>query len=193
MSWNAMDSCLTRRSWLAALGGLVLVSPFSAAAAADHSEFDGDWKLNRNESDDPKKKIEEAMKASGRGGRRRGLRGRAVSGRIEQAMERLSDASENITVRVEGDEFTVESGGRSRTFVANGETKRQQGERGSIEYKSQWQGGDLVTQARTSQGAEITSTYSLSGDAKKLHVVRKINSGQWKEPVVIRLVYDRKS
>ena len=52
-------------------------------------------------------------------------------------MERLAEASEDISLQVEGDNFTIESGGRLRTLLANGETKQRQGERGSIESKQQ--------------------------------------------------------
>ncbi|MBI1355832.1 MAG: hypothetical protein GC160_15945 [Acidobacteria bacterium] len=181
---------LTRRACLGALAGLAVLR---SADAANRSQLAGQWLLNHDESDDPKQKIQEALDGAGKG-RRGGLaRLRGGSDRMQQALERMAEAAENLSIQVEGDNVTLTAGGHSRTLVANGETKRQEGERGSVETRTQWQGDSLVTTAKTDRGVEATTTHSLSSDGNRLVIDRRIEGGRLPQTIELRMVYDRTS
>jgi len=169
----------------------------------------GAWKLNRDESDDPRKKMQDARGAGGgRGGGVRmgvpGMGGGPYGGRrggggneSDQDRERMQEfmnPSRSLTVAeakkdVEVDMFDDQE--RKSAFFTDGRKLRKTKDSSTQEIAAHWDGNRLVTDEKSPSGRKISRTYELSYDGTQLYETLRLTRGRSDSQVSIRYVYDQ--
>lgn len=171
------------------LVALVLIAVCSVGLvwAAAKPDLSGTWVLNKDRSDDPVAKMQEAL-----GGGQAPPPGPPSGAGRPGGPGGGFMAPPQITIRQSGDQIEMEVGQRTLTYTADGQSREIQGPGGrSLTVVARWEDSKLVIE----QGGgmfKTVSSYELSADGKQLLVVRKVTPPQRSEPVEIRLVYDRK-
>lgn len=147
------------------------------ASEAKTPNLAGTWKLNQDQSDNPREKIQEAGGFGGRGGgmgRRRGGGGGGMMGGMSQLKIEQGGSSIKVT-NADGREIAQYSGANSASDTAPA---------------AEWHGAQLVSTMQGRRGGTTTRTFELSPDGKQLYVTTKIENPRLQEPVSIRFVYD---
>ncbi len=162
----------------------------------------GNWIVNPDESEDPQAKIETALQSE-----RRERRGRsegpepdpnlflARMRNMEQLLESLSAAADELTIEVTSSEVHVAAagGGRVCIFYLDGEKHVRQTPNGSqLETLVQWDGRQLLVEQDAGDGDTVNEVYALGSDPSVLVVVFRLKLDRLEEPIVIRTVYDRR-
>jgi hypothetical protein len=189
--------------------------PGSQAAAAQGAKpsLAGTWKLNKDQSDDPRQKMQQAMgnqggnqgdgngnggAANGGGRPGRGQGGPGGPGGMMTEWAQLTVTQLDANVKITGasgrllgtttpPDPTADS--KSDTDASNtsgGGSGGGQGGPRRTPPVAQWQGNQLVAAGR----GGTTRTFELSPDGKQLYVTTKIMNERLTEPVSYRLVYD---
>lgn len=182
--------------------GIFLAGAVGAAAPGDLS---GRWKLNRDASDDPRKKTEEAraqadnqggggFRGGGRMGRHGGgRRGGDSPGKNEPsgAME-TPDAAEMLRIDHRDPKLVItEGGGREHVLYTDGrkvEEERSFG--GTTKITARWKDGHVVVETKPEHGPTYSETYAVTADHKQLTVTRRIPGRGGRRDVEIRRIYD---
>ena len=176
----------------------------------------GAWKLNQDESDDPRKKMQDARNAGGgqgggQGGGRGGVRmgipgmgggpygGRRGGGGSEsdedrQRMQEVMTASRSLTVAeakkdVEVDVFDDQE--RKTAIFTDGRKLQKSKDNTNQEIAARWDGNRLVTDEKTPSGQKMSRTYELSYDGTQLYEMLRLTRGRSNSQVSIRYVYDQ--
>jgi hypothetical protein len=160
----------------------------------------GQWQLNKDQSDDPREKMQAARGDSGGGGRGEGG-GRNGGGRGQGGGGMMDEMS---VLQIEQTDSNVKVTGKSGRVLAQipaaaapsgdnaGGGESEGGGRGAgrrATTSAQWQNGQLVTVTQNPRG-KSTRTYSLSPDGKQLYVTTKMENERLSQPVTYRQVYD---
>ena len=164
-------------------------------------KLSGQWQLNKDQSDDPREKMQAARGESGGGGRGEGG-GRSGGGRGQGGGGMMDEMS---TLQIEQSDSNVKITGKSGRALAQipaaaapsgdngGSGDSESGGRGAgrraTTTSAQWQNGQLVTVTQNPRG-KSTRTYSLSPDGKQLYVTTKMESERLSQPVTYRQVND---
>lgn len=174
-----------------------------ASSQAAKPNLGGTWKLNKDQSDDPRQKMQAAMGNSSEGGggnpnRGEGRPGRGGPGGMMAEWSQLTVTQLDANVKVTGasgrmlatttppdDSAKSSDNSNGANDDANG------GQRRGPQVLAQWQGSQLVVNGRGFGGGTTTRTYELSPDAKQLYVTTKMTSERLSQPVTYRLVYDK--
>jgi hypothetical protein len=179
----------------------------------------GDWKLNRDESDDPRQKMQQARGSDGGGGGNRGggVRlgipgmgggpyggrrggGGQNSGGNEQDREHMQAViapAISITLAQrepkdpEVDLFDDQS--RKTAFFTDGRKLEKSKDANNQQIPAHWDGNRLVTDEKNPRGGKMSRTYELSYDGKQLYETVNFTMGRSNSPITIRYVYDQKS
>ena len=178
----------------------------SGSQSAANPNLAGQWKLNKDQSDDPRQKMQEAMGNSGEGagpggggGHRGG--GNAGPGGDHQGghqggmmndMSQLTIEETNTSVKITGASGRVLAANPAEQ-PASKPAPNANGEEEPREYTppvAKWQGAQLVTTMEGHRGGSTTRTYELSSDGKQLIVTTKMQNPRMSQPVSIRFVYD---
>jgi hypothetical protein len=178
----------------------------------------GAWKLNRDESDDPRKKMQEARGANGgqggggggRGGVRLGIPGMGggpygggrrggggnQSDEERQQMQEVLTPTNSLTVAeskkdVEIDVFDDQQ--RKTALFTDGRKlqKSKDNNNQNQEIAAHWDGNRLVTDEKTPKGQKMSRTYELSYDGTQLYETVAVARGRSDSHVSIRYVYDQ--
>ena len=186
----------------------------------DHPSLAGNWTLNKDQSDDPREKMREAMGGGGGGGRGgyggaggggMGSGGRRGGGGQGQG-DMLADFSQLTIVETPTSAKVTGSSGRmlaiydssnpsasvnsSRAGNSNDSGDSGDSGRGGRQMEpasASWQGTQLVAATRGRRGGSTTRTYELSADGKQLYVTTKMDNPRLQQPVTFRFVYDAAS
>jgi hypothetical protein len=176
----------------------------------------GLWKLNRSDSDDPRKKLQQANSNSrsqggGRGGwggpggpggqggpggpgsgGQRGGRGQDSSGQSDAAgmltdLSYLTINQTNTTVKI-----LTDSGHSLAQYPMSGQgnSSSSDNSQNSKTETSQWQADQLVVVTPGANGGKTTRTFEMSSDGSQLYLTTRIEGGRSSQPVTFRLVYD---
>jgi hypothetical protein len=176
----------------------------------------GMWKLNRDQSDDPRQKLEQASSGGGGGwgqgpssgggwggwggwggpgtGRGGGWNrtGRPIP---EGHAVDMSDFSQ-LTIE-QSDSSAKVTGATGRVLAQysadNGSDKGAAKKSKDNPYAppaAHWQGDQLVTAVSGPRGAKTTRVYELSYDGKQLYVTTRLEIPRFNQPANIRFVYD---
>jgi hypothetical protein len=153
----------------------------SSASQSSAPNLGGTWKLNKDQSDNPQEKIQEAGGFGGRGGgmgrgRRGGGNGGMMSGLSQLKIEQ-SGSSIKIA-NADGREIAQ--------YPSSGSSSGSSGATPAAE----WHGAQLVSTTEGRRGGSVTRTFELSPDGKQLYVTTKIENPRLQQPVSIRFVYD---
>ena len=178
----------------AAIGAILLLlpAPHLVSRAAGNPNLAGTWKLNKDQSDDPRQKMQEAMGGENGGGfgNRQG-RGEGRRGGMMEDLSQLTITQTGDSVRVAG------KSGNVLAATADNQQKSEQsaesdqeGERGFPADTLQWKDSQLVSEREGRNGGKTTRTYALSPDGKQLYVTTTMNNPRFSQPVTFRSVYD---
>lgn len=192
------DKLLRRSSAVACvLIGIGLTIAAQNRQTAGHPNFTGSWQLNRQLSDDPQKKMKEAMGgASGALGRvMGGMRG--GGGKANDRMKNSSMMSGSMKIVHNDPELRITTdneNGASKTIYTDGrpvrDTRQIRDKEVNTETTARWQGSQLVVTTQMNQGGKRTATYRLAEDARQLIVSLRIENPRLSQPIEMRLVYD---
>jgi len=185
-----------------------------APAVKPRTSIMGAWKLNQDESDDPRKKVQDARGAGGgQGGGRGGVRmgipgmgggpwgggGRRGGGGNEsdedrQRMQEVMNASRSLTVAeakkdVEVDVFDDQE--RKTAIFTDGRKLQKSKDNTNQEVAARWDGNRLVTDEKTPSGQKMSRTYELSYDGAQLYETLRLTRSRSNSQVSIRYVYDQ--
>jgi hypothetical protein len=175
------------------------------------SSIFGAWKVNRDESDDARKKMQDARGADGGRGGRGGVRlgipglgGGPYGGRRGGAgnesdkdrggMQQYLNPARSLTVAeakkdVEIDVFDDEQ--RKTAIFTDGRKLQKTKDGKNQEIAAHWEGGRLVTEEKGPSGGKITRTYELSYDSTQLYETLRLTRGRSDSQISIRYVYDQ--
>jgi hypothetical protein len=172
----------------------------------------GAWKLNRDESDDPRKRTQDARGSNGGGGggyggRRGGMGGGYPGGRRggyggrggesdqeRQKMQELFTPANAITLSMTGAEVDLmDDQNRKRAFITDGRKLQKSKDANYQEIAAKWEGHRLVTEEKDPRGNKMSRTFELSSDGMQLYETLHMTVGRSNTPLVIRYVYDQAS
>jgi hypothetical protein len=175
----------------------------------------GAWKLNRDESDDARKKMQDARNAGGgggggRGGVRMGIPGMGggpwgggggrrggggnESDQDRQQMQEVIEPARALTLAeakkdVEIDAFDDQQ--RKTAIFTDGRKLEKSKDSTNQEIAAHWEGSRLVTDEKTPRGQKMSRTYELSYDGTQLYETLRLTRGRSGSQVSIRYVYDQ--
>src|SRR5258705_306758 len=178
----------------------------------------GAWKLNRDESDDPRKKMQDARGADngrgggggGRGGVRMGIPGMGggpygggrrggggggnESDEDRQQMQQVLGPTSALTVAeakkdVEIDVFDDQQ--RKTAIFTDGRKLQKTKDSTTQEIAAHWDGNRLVTDEKTPKGQKMSRMYELSYDGTQLYETLQLTRGRSSSQISIRYVYDQ--
>ena len=175
----------------------------SAEQSTAKPNLAGTWKLNKDQSDDPRQKMQEAMGgASGQGdsggggggarrepGTGRPGRGPGSGGGMMAEWSQLMVAQTNAAVKVTGASGHVLATSQAQS-KQDDDNNSERGERRFPPAVAEWQGSQLVAKSHGFGGGTTTRTFELSPDGKQLYVTTKMESERLSQPVTYKLVYD---
>lgn len=172
----------------------------------------GSWKLNRDESDDPRKKMQEARGADrggggpygggrrgggypggGRGpygGRRRGT----SSGENSADRERIQAVfrpADSLTFALKGAEIDLsDDQNRKWIFYTDGRKLQKPKDDQPVELAAHWEQDRLVAEEKGPRGGKIVRSFEIDPEAQQLREVVKWNHSRSNPLVIIRYIYD---
>jgi hypothetical protein len=176
----------------------------------------GAWKLDRDDSDDPRKKMQESRASQGNGGyggNRRmgggypgggypgggggygGRRGQQnESDEDRQRTQELLNPANTLTVAearrdVEVDLFDDQE--HKRALFTDGRKLQKSKDANYQEIAAHWDGKRLATDEKNPRGGKMSRTYELSYDGTQLYETLHLTVGRSNTPLVIRYVYDQ--
>jgi len=189
---------------------LLVLAGTGGGLATDLPNFSGKWKLNKNLSDDPQKKLQEAGSGSGgRGGRGGGGWGghRSRSTQSDQGsgsdgssggtaarpnFEAMNHAMESLKIEHHEPELHVtDADGHESVFYTDGrKTEEERSFGGTTKIHAEWKDGHLVAVVAPERGPKTTNTYAVARDSSQLILTTRLERGRGAPPVEIRRVYD---
>ena len=183
-----------------------------SAPAKPRTSILGAWKLNRDESDDARKKMQEARgsdngrSGGGRGGVRMGIPGmgggpyggrRSGANESEedrQKMQEVVNPAQSLTVAEARKDVEIDMFGdqeRKSAFFTDGRKLQKTKDSPSEEIRAHWDGNRLVTDEKTPSGRKMSRTYELSYDGTQLYETLHLTRGRSDSQISIRYVYDQ--
>ncbi len=171
----------------------------------------GQWKLNREDSDDPRKKMEDARGNSGGG--RVGGGGGGVSiggfpigghggnrgGESDVDRERMQSAitpANSLTLAQKNPkdpevDFTDDQNRKRALFTDGRKLQKTDSKDDSYqEIAAHWDGSRLVTDEKSPRGGKMSRTFELSYDGTQLYETLRLTTGRSNAPLDVRYVYD---
>jgi hypothetical protein len=177
------------------------------AQIGGHPSLAGAWTMNKDQSDDPRAKMREAMGNSGGqgggggrggmgGGGQRGGGGGMGGGRGQGAGGGVSEFSQLTIEQTASSAKVTGSSGRVLAVYSNGDAAKSNSsnsadsEEGNAPAAAQWKGDQLVAVTQGRRGGSTTRTFELSPDSTQLYVTTTMDNPRFQQPVTYRLVYD---
>jgi hypothetical protein len=168
----------------------------------------GAWVLNRDESDDPRKRTRVSQDSGGGyGGRRGGVgwpgsggggygghRGGMGGGESDEErakMHELLSPPTNITFSMTGAEVDLKDDReRKRAFMTDGRKLQKSKDDNYQEIAAKWDGNHLVTDEKNPRGGKMSRTFELSPDGRQLYETLSLKMGRSNTETSFRFVYD---
>jgi len=166
----------------------------------------GTWRLNRDESDNPRDRARQASGRSGGGGYPGGRGGgggypggggaRGPYGRPESDEDRartyeLMDPAREIHLAMTGAEVDLTDNlDRKRAFITDGRKLQKPKDTSYEEIAAHWEGTRLVTDEKDSRGNKLSRTFALSEDGLQLYEKVHMAVGRAGSTVAFEFVYD---
>jgi hypothetical protein len=169
----------------------------------------GAWVLNRDESDDARKKMQDARGSSGGGGgyggRRGGMGGGYPGGhhggyggsggesdQERQKMQELLTPANAMTLSMTGAEVDLmDDQNRKRALMTDGRKLQKSKDANYQVIAAKWDGNRLATDEKDPRGNKMSRTFELSYDGMQLYETLHMTAGRSNTPLVIRYVYDQ--
>jgi hypothetical protein len=186
--------------------GAATKAPAPQTQSAANPNLAGQWKLNKDQSDDPRQKMQQAMGGNGQGGGRspggEGGGGRRGGGQGQgggQGGGMMNDLAQLTIVQTDTSVKVTNASGRVlAAYPEDTQAAKPSSNGGNADDDvrepappvAKWQGSQLVTTMQGRRGGSTTRTYELSSDGKQLIVTTKMQNPRFTQPVTFRLVYD---
>ncbi|MCZ6916952.1 MAG: hypothetical protein O7I93_09260 [Gemmatimonadetes bacterium] len=206
--------------------GITVLAAFTTAetrqgavsiAGQDGPNISGTWVLNREDSDDPREAMQEAMQQGGGpgqgqkgggqsgGGRSRGgSSGRRPSGtsdpgavgaspeqmqQIRRLMQEAARAAQRIVIEQTDSTVVVTTDRGQRVLYSDNRKIEVTAPNGiDMELKTKWDGDKLKVETRWDGGVKITEEYQVKGEQLNLNI--RIETTRPRRRVRFNLVYD---
>src|ERR1700692_2078987 len=177
--------------------------------------LDGPWKLNRDESDDPRQRVRAAEGSSsgntggypggypgggrrggnpypggGGGGPYGGQRNNGQDIEDNPKMQPLIYSSESVNIELKNPEVDVTDDQFHKLVLYTDGRQLQKSTDNHQEVAAHWNGSQLVSDEKSPLGGKMSRTFELSQDGRNLQETLHIDNGRSKTPLVIRYVYD---
>jgi Spy/CpxP family protein refolding chaperone len=175
-------------------------------------DFAGSWKLNPDESDDIRKKMQEARENrggsgggtsggrrgggypggglgghSGRGGGRQG----GESDENRQRMRQLFLPANSLTIAQKENELDfTDDLGQKQAFYTDGRKIEKSKDSKNLEASARWDSTRLVSEEKAPNGGKLVRTFELSPEGDQLYETLKMGNDRSDFPITIRYVYD---
>jgi hypothetical protein len=179
------------------------------APAVEMPNLSGEWQLNKDQSDDPEKVMQEARSSGGSGGgfsgggmgRGGGMRhgggggrggGRGDSGDASSGAPSGGFATlQTLQIRHDEPALSItDAAGRERVLTTDGrKTEEERSRGGTTAVTASWKDGHLEVVSKPEKGGKIVETYAISADRTQLTVTTKVD-GSRGGSFTIRRVYD---
>jgi len=170
----------------------------------------GAWTLNRDESDDPRKRSEDDRGSNngGYGGGRRSGGGwpgggypggghggyggpRGESDEQRQKMHELLSPPSKMSLSMTGAEVDLlDDRDRKRAFMTDGRKLQKSKDDNYQEIAAKWDGNRLVTDEKSPRGGKMNRSFELSSDGRQLYETLHMDSGRSNRSIDLRFVYD---
>jgi hypothetical protein len=182
--------------------------PADQPKAETRTSIMGRWRLNRDDSDDPQKKLQDAHNnaSSRRGGSGISIAGFPVGGRSGgRSGESDADQQRLQDVVTPANSFTfaqkdakdpevdlTDDQNRKRAFFTDGRKIEKSNAKDDSyeEIAAHWDGARLVTDEKGPRGGKMSRTFELSYDGTQLFETLHLMTGHSNTPLDIRYVYD---
>jgi hypothetical protein len=169
----------------------------------------GAWKLNRDASDDPRKKMQDARRASGggsRGGVRMGIPGMgggpygghrrgaedSESDQDRERMQALLAPSNSLTLLQKDAEVDlIDDQNRHTAFFTDGRKLDKSKDPNNQQVAAHWDANRLVTDEKNPRGGKLSRTYELSYDGTQLYETLLLPAGRSTSQLSVRYVFDQ--
>jgi hypothetical protein len=164
----------------------------------------GAWKLNRDESDDARKRMQGSRGSSGGyGGRRGGMGGGYPGGRRggygsgesdqeRQKMQELLTPANAIALSMTGAEVDlVDDQRRKHALMTDGRKLQKSKDPNYQEIAAKWDGNRLATDEKDPRGNKVSRTFELSYDGMQFYETLHMTVGRSNTALVIRYIYDQ--
>ena len=172
----------------------------SAPLPAPRTTILGAWKLNPDESDDPRKRREDSRgsnggygggRLGGGGGGYGGRRGGGESDEQREKMRELFMPPKTIRLSMTGAEVDlVDDRDRKRAFMTDGRKLQKSKDPSYQEIAAKFDGNRLVTDEKSPRRDKMSRTFELSEDGRQLYETLHRTTGRNHTPLVLRYVYD---
>jgi hypothetical protein len=181
-------------------------APEAVPLAPPRQTILGAWTLNRDESDDPRKRMQESRGSNGGGygggrgcgswpggggygGRRGGMGGESDEER--QKMQELLRPPASMTFSITGAEVDLKDDhDRKRALMTDGRKLKKSKDDNYQEIAAKWDGTRLVTDEKNPRGGKMSRTFELSADGRQLYETLNLKLGRNNRETSIRYVYD---
>lgn len=184
-------------------------NPQNQQRAETRTSILGQWKLNRDESDDPRKKMEDARTSRGSGPRSGSgvsIAGFPIGGHGgNRSGESDEDRLRTQSAIAPANSFTLaqktpkdpevdltDDQNRKRAFFTDGRKleKADSKDDSYQEIAARWDGSRLVTDEKSPRGGKMNRTFELSYDGAQLYETIRLTMGRSNTPIDVRYVYD---
>ncbi|HEV2196554.1 MAG TPA: hypothetical protein VGR55_13295 [Candidatus Acidoferrum sp.] len=182
-------------------------APESAPLPLPRQSILGAWKLNRDESDDPRKRMEDSRESNrggyggrrgggggwpGAGGGRRGGMGGGESDEDRQRMHELLSPPTTMTFSMTGAEVDLQDDrDRKRAFMTDGRKLKKSKDDNYQEIAAKWDGNRLVSDEKSPRGGKMSRSFELSPDGRQLYENLHIEgSGRSNRSMDLHYVYE---
>lgn len=167
----------------------------------------GPWKLNKDESDNPRQQTQDSRDSNGGGsgrrggggwpggggyGGRRGGMGGGESDDERQKMHELMSPPATMTFSMTGAEVDLQDDrDRKQAFMTDGRKLKKSKDDNYQEIAAKWDGNKLVSDEKSPRGGKMSRTFELSPDGRQLYENLHIEgSGRSNRTQDVHYVYD---
>jgi hypothetical protein len=183
-------------------------NPQNAPRAETRTSILGRWKLNLDESDDPRKKMDDARTSHASGPRNGGvsIAGFPIGGHggnrggesdEERLQTQVAIGPANLLTIEQKDPKNPEvdvtdDQNRKRALFTDGRKiqKTDSKDDSYQEIAARWDGSRLVTDEKSPRGGKMSRTFELSYDGAQLYETLRLIVGRSNTPLDVRYVYD---
>jgi hypothetical protein len=180
------------------------VAPNQVPAPKPRGTILGAWKLNPDESDDPRNRRQDSDDSNGSGRGRMGggypgaghggyggHRGGGESDEQRERMQTLLRPARSLNVSMTGAEVDVLDDHETKlAFMTDGRKLQKSKDAGYQEIAAKWDGNRLVSDEKDPRGNKMSRTFELSSDGLQLYETLHMTTGRSNSPRVVRYVYD---
>jgi hypothetical protein len=179
--------------------------PKDKATLPLNSTLTGSWKLNTDDSDDGKKKVQQSHGGhsghSGGGYPGGGYPGGGMHGggggggrpsdEDREKMHELLDPSDHLSLLKKDNELDVTDGQERKLIFYTDNRKTEKGKDDTYQLiPAEWKGDQLVSKEKGLRGSKLSRTFELGPEGHQLYETIRMNGMRSNSTIVIRYVYD---